>query len=198
MEKRKRGGSRRQKIPAEKLRVRIVAACQLREVTPKEIAEQEGLRVAAVSYHFRALEKEGWIHVCRTEPVRGGRRHYYTADRVKVITDREFEKMANQERQEVSEGILLDLLKVCREAHEEGKLDSQPDSHLSQIQMRLDKQGWDDMQGVLDQTLDRTLEIKVESDLRRRESGEEPIPTVVALAGFEGPASIMSGSETSG
>ncbi len=196
MAQKKRGGRKRQKIPAGKLQVRIVAACHLREVTPKEIADQEGLRVAAVSYHFRLLEKEGWIHVNRTEPVRGGRRHYYVADRFKVITDREFEAMTEQERQEVSEGALLDFLEVCKEAHKEGTLDAQTDSHLSQTPMGLDKQGWTEIQSELDRVLERSLEIKAESDMRRRKSGEKPIPTIVALAGFEGPASIAAGLQS--
>lgn len=184
-------GKKRRKIRPFRLRVRIVAACHLREVTPKEIAARERLEVAAVQYHFGALEKEGWIHVSRRERARGGVRHYYTADRLKLITDREFKQMTDQERHETSEGVLMDFLEVCRAAHEEGTLDADPDSHLSQNPMELDKEAWDGLQSEMDRWLERVLEFKVEAAMRLRKSGEKPIPTVATLAAFRIPNSVI-------
>jgi hypothetical protein len=186
----------RRKVQPFRLQVRIIAACHLREVTPKEIADEERLKAATVQYYFGKLEKVGWIHLSRTESVGGGRRHYYVADRLKLITDREFERMNDEQRQETSEGILMHYLGICREALREKTLDSRPDSHLSHTPMDLDLQGWRDLQSELDRLLERSLEIKIESMMRLRKSGEEGIPTLVHLGGFEVPASVTAGIKT--
>jgi DNA-binding MarR family transcriptional regulator len=176
---------RRRKARGVSLRVRIVAACNEREVTPKEIADREGLSVDAVAYHFRALEKEGYLRVSRKEPARGLRRHYYVAARRKVITDQEFAKMTKEERRATSEATLRDLLEHCGVALKTGALDAQADSHLSWILLSLDKQGREELKSHLDWMLERSLQIHEGACARLRESGEKPIPTTLALVGFE-------------
>jgi DNA-binding transcriptional ArsR family regulator len=186
---------KRKKVQPFRLRVRIVAASWLDEITPKEIAVKEGLAPATVYYYFGKLEQEGWIYVSRTERVRGGTRRYYRAARLKLITDEEFEQMSDQERYETSEGVLMDFLDVCKTAHEEGTLDEEPDSHLSQTPMDIDRKAWEEVQSEVDRTLERCLEIMVEGEMRLRKEGGEAIPTVVALAAFRIPASITEGAK---
>jgi DNA-binding transcriptional ArsR family regulator len=187
-ERSRRRKRRRRKAPGVSLRVRIIAACNQREVTPKEIARQEGLPLATVGYYFRVLEKEGYLHVSRKEKARGFMRHFYVADRKKVITDKEFAQMTPEQRHEASEALLRDFLAHCREALQEGTLDARSDSHLSWSPLLLDRRGWNDLQTALDRMLDRGHEIQSESRDRLRQSGEEPIPTTFALGGFESPA----------
>jgi hypothetical protein len=191
-ENRRRGPDRkkRRKVQPFRLRVRIVAAALLGEVTPKQIAEKEKLEVATVQYHFGKLEREKWIHVSRREPVRGGMRKYYVADRLNLITHREFEQMGDQSRYETSEGVLLHQLEICGEALEAGTMDNRGDSHLSHTPMNVDEKGWNDVRNLMDGALERILEIKVEAMMRLRKSGEEGIPTVVNLGHFEVPASV--------
>lgn len=179
-----------------RLRVRIVAACHLREVTPREIAYREKLKPATVQYHFDKLVDEGWIHVKRTEFVQGGRRQWYVADRYNLVGHKEFEEMAEEERRETSEGVLMHYLEICREALEVGTLDARPDSHLSHTPMNLDKQGWEDLRDELDRLLERSLEIKAEAMMRLRKSGAEGIPTLIHLAGFEVPATVTANARS--
>lgn len=61
------------------LRVQILAACHQREVTPREFAEERGIHVSNVGYHFRALQKADYIQVVRREQARGSQRHFYRA-----------------------------------------------------------------------------------------------------------------------
>jgi DNA-binding MarR family transcriptional regulator len=190
--RREAGKKRRQKTRANSLRVRIIAACNQREVTPKEIAEQEKVPVATVNYHFHALEKEGWLRISRKEPARGFQRHFYVADRQKVITDQEFDKMNAKEQREVSEATLRDFLDRCKEALEAGTMDRRSDSHLSWSPFQLDEQGWKDLMNEGERVMERSFEIQEESLARLRKSGEEPIPTTFALAGFESPAAEVS------
>ena len=182
------GGGKRRRVPANSLRVRIIAACVQREVTPREIAEREQIDIAIVGYYFRDLEQKGFLRVSRKEPARGFLRHYYVADRRKVIMDEEFGQMAGAEQHEVSEALLLDFLVACKEAMQAGTLDARSDSHLSWGPYELDEQGWKNLMSELMRMLERSFEIQAESTMRLRKSGEKPIPTVFALAGFEGPS----------
>jgi DNA-binding transcriptional ArsR family regulator len=179
-----------------RLRVRIVAACHLREVTPREIAYREKLSRATVQYHFDKLVDEGWIHVKRTESVQGGIRQWYVADKFNLVGHKEFEEMDEAERYETSEGVLMHYLDICREALEVGTLDARPDSHLSHTPMNLDQQGWEDLRDELDRLLERSLEIKAEAMMRLRRSGAQGSPTVVHLAGFEIPATVTAGAKS--
>jgi DNA-binding MarR family transcriptional regulator len=191
MAKPKRSSGGRRRKPANALRVRIVAACAQREVTPREIAEQEGIDVGLVGYHFRALEKEGFLRVGRKEAAGGFQRHYYVAERRKVIMDEEFSQMAADEQHEVSEALLRDFLVACNEALEAGTLDARGDSHLSWSPYELDEQGWKDLMGELTRMLERSFEIQAEALARLKKNDEKPISTIFALAGFEGAAKLV-------
>jgi DNA-binding transcriptional ArsR family regulator len=183
------------KARPRRLRIRIVAVCHLRNVTPKEIATEERLPPATVQYHFNVLEQEGWIRVCRRERVGNVVRNWYTADRLKIISDEEFEQMNDRDRSEISQGVLKHYLNICKLAWEKGTLDAQPDSQFSEVLMRLDRKGWNDVQKTLDVCLERVLEHRVEADMRIRDSGEEPRPTVVHLGGFEVPHEVFESPE---
>jgi DNA-binding transcriptional ArsR family regulator len=196
---RKRGGGTPEqkwaKVKPRRLRIRIVAVAHLRNVTPKEFATEERLPPATVQYHFNVLEQEGWIRVCRKERVGNVVRNWYTADHLKIISDREFEQMNEKERFENSEGVLKHYLKICRLALEKGTLDARPDSQLSQIVMGLDQRGWNDLQVEMDIWLERLLEFRVEAEMRMRDSGEEPIPTVAHIASFEVPRAVFESAK---
>jgi len=104
--------------------------------------------------------------------------------------------MNEQERYETSEGVLMHYLDICKLALKTGVLDARPDSHLSHNVVYLDQQTWDGLQADMDRWLERTLERKVEGEMRLRESDEEPIPTVIHLGGFEVPRSVIEGPGT--
>jgi predicted DNA-binding protein (UPF0278 family) len=175
------------------LRVRIVAACTLREVTAKEIADHEGIPLATVNYHFRALVKAGYLRLARKEQAGGFRRHFYVAERKAMLTDEEFEQLAPEDQRKVSEAILRDLLDRCRDAVREGTLDSARGRHLSWAPLLLDGEAWRELMSELARLLERCLEIQAGARARLRrsegdEGREEAMSATVALAGFESPA----------
>lgn len=140
------------------LRMQILAACQQREVTPKEFAEERGIHVSNVGYHFRALQKADYIQVVRKEQARGSQRHFY---RVKPRS-------------------------VGREKG--GSYDARPESHFTWTPVELDAQGWKDLMHELDRVRERSHEIEAEARDRMRRSREKPIRTIIGLGGFESPA----------
>jgi DNA-binding Lrp family transcriptional regulator len=179
------------KWQAFRLRVRIVAACHLRKVTVEEIAEREGISLSAVRYQFDRLVKEDWIRICGTVTRRAVVQNHYCATRLKLITDSEFEKMAEEERHETDEGVLLDLLENCAAAFRNGKLAARQKIHLSRDRLWLDRRTWGELQSDMDRLLEVVLECKVESEMRFRQGGEKSLPTLAALAAFRTPASVI-------
>lgn len=171
------------------LRLRIVAACCQREVTPKEIADQERLSVRTINNHFRALEKASYIRRIRSDMANRLRRDFYIATRQALLTDSEFAEMPTDAQREVSAAVLRDLLGNCREALQKGTLDARPDSHLTWSPLTLDQLGWEELMSELTRLFERSTEIEAGSLARLRKSGARPIPTTIALAGFERPAS---------
>jgi DNA-binding MarR family transcriptional regulator len=139
------------------LRMQILAACHQREVTPKEFAEERGVRVSNVGYHFRALQKAGYIQVVRKEQARGSRRHFYRAKRRALAGE------------------------------EGAPYDARPESHFTWTPVELDEQGWKDLMHELTRAYERSYEIEAEARDRLRRSREKPIRTIIGLGGFESP-----------
>jgi predicted transcriptional regulator len=184
---------RREKVHAFRLKVRIVHACHLREVSVREIAEQEGRLAATVQYYFAILEKEGWIERGRMEFDRGGRRQLYKAKRLAITSDMEFEQMTDKERYETTEGVLMTLEELCREAIHEKALVTRPDSQIGRWVLGLDRRGWEELQSDADRlVVERILEIKIESELRCRKTGEQPTPSLFLMGVFRAPASVAA------
>jgi DNA-binding transcriptional ArsR family regulator len=169
------------------LRVQILAACHQRDLTPKEFAEERGMHVATVSYHFRALQKADYLQVVREEMVRGARRYFYRAKGLGFVEAEKSSPPGSEAQPAASAAVLRDFIVRCLEAIRGGTLDARPDSHLTWSPLELDEQGWNELISELDQTFKRSHEIKAEAQDRLRRSGERPIPVTLGLTGFESP-----------
>jgi hypothetical protein len=194
---RRRAITDEEKMPGEvlghPLRVRILAACTERETSLQGFADREKVRLSKVGYHFRVLLRENYIRVSQSEPVRGARRHFYVATRLGLITDREFAELAAKEQRRVSAAVVRSFHGRCLVALQADTFDSRDDSHFTWTPRILDEQGWKDQMDDLLRGYERSNEIEAESKARMRKSGEEGIPTTVALAGFESPPERVSG-----
>lgn len=173
-------------------RVRMVAAGCQRLVTANELADQMKIPRAKAREHIRSLRRARWLRVACTKTVRGVQRHYYEARRAAFFTDADFARLAKLEKHEVTAAVLDDLIDRFRKAFRGGTLDRRSDSHLSWIPLLLDERGWKDLIGLISQAFDRAQEIQAEASVRLEASGETPIPTTIALAGFESPPEELS------
>ncbi len=168
------------------LRVRILAACSEGEVSVEQFAKRHKISRRTGNNHFRALKRAGLLNR-REVQIRGVRLHLYSAAQEPIISDSEFAEMNEQERKEFSKSVVRDFMARCWAALEAGTLDSRDDSHLTWLPLTLDEQGWKEAVDLLNQVFAALYEIRVESRIRLRESGEDPIPTIFGLAGFEVP-----------
>lgn len=167
------------------LQLRILAECNQKEVTPKELAIREDLPVDLVGKHFRRLERAGYLRISRKEKARGFLRYYYVADRQAVITDEEFSLLPPHRRRELTNAVLLDFLGSYTAARDAGTLYARSGWYTNWRLLLLDEEGWGALKSELARVLEFSFEVQAESKARLRRSGEEPIQAILAIAGFE-------------
>jgi hypothetical protein len=179
------------KVFVDPLRMKILAECNIRELSPKEFhREFGGGTLSRVSRAFDVLVEYGWLEQTRTEtggPRRGGVEHFYIASSPAVFDEELWPEVPESMRKLVSWRIIETFTDRVKDAMEAGTIDQRTDRHLSWIPLLLDQQGWDNAIAKVDALFHWFFEEQEEANLRMAESGEKPIPMTVALAAFESP-----------
>lgn len=179
------------KVFADPLRMKILAECNMRELSPKLFYKEfGGGSLPRVSRAFDVLAEYGWLSPTRTET--GGKRrgaveHFYRATESAVFDEDIWPDVPDSMKALVSWRILETLTQQMREAMEAGTIDAREDRHLTWTPLRLDQQGWENVIARVDAIFHFLFEEQEEANLRMAESGEESIPMTVALAAFESP-----------
>lgn len=158
--------SRLAKALAHPLRVQLLAALNEGVASPNELAKRLGEPLTNVSYHVRMLHDLGCIELVETEPRRGALEHYYRAIVRPFFGERDWKKLPKNARGSISDAVLQLVWEDASEAIKSGQFDERDDRHLSRTVLALDEQGWDDLQEVLADALDRAMEIQAESASR--------------------------------
>ena len=83
----------------------------------------------------------------------------------------------------VSEAAIATLLDRAAAALAAGTIDAREDTTLSWMPMQVDELGWREMAKVLERALALLEEVNARS--RQRLGGEDGIPVIAAVAGFE-------------
>jgi len=179
------------------LRVRILEVLNEGPRSPSQFVE-EGLipkehfsnyqqALSLASYHFRELEKEGCLEVVESIPRRGAIEHVYRGMARVYFNDSEFEGMPRQTRRQLSRISLQGLIARADRAVSEDTFDARTDRHLTWMPMQLDERGWNEVIAALAATFGELTEIRHAAGDRLAASGDEVLPTTVAMLGFESP-----------
>ena len=155
---------------------------------PKELFNSYQQALSLASYHFRELEKEGCLEVVESIPRRGAVEHVYRGMTPLVFfSDAEFEAMPETTRGQLSRLALQGLIARADRALSTETFDARPDRHLTWVPMQLDERGWKEVIATLATTFGELTQIRHDARDRLAASGEEVIPTTVAMLGFESP-----------
>jgi hypothetical protein len=146
--------------------VQLLAALNEGVASPNELAKRLGEPLTNVSYHVRMLHDLGCIELVETEPRRGALEHYYRAIVRPFFGERDWKKLPKNARGSISDAVLQLVWEDASEAIKSGKFDERDDRHLSRTVLAVDEQGWDELQELLAGTLDRAMQIQVESASR--------------------------------
>ena len=165
--------SRLAKALAHPLRVQLLAGLNEGVASPNELAKRLGEPLTNVSYHVRMLHDLGCIELVDTEPRRGALEHYYRAIVRPFFGERDWKKLPKNARGSISDAVLQLVWEDASEAIKSGQFDERYDRHLSRTVLALDDQGWDELQELLADTLDRAMDIQAESASRASKSDGE-------------------------
>jgi DNA-binding transcriptional ArsR family regulator len=167
-----------------------VTVCERGIASPTEIADELGLEVSEVSYHFRELKRRDLIRLVRTVPRRGFDEHFYEP-RVPALHFDDFDwmKIPAPIRSTFSADMLRQIIEDLVEALDIGSFDARS-RHLSRTWLSVDERGWKELMRAMKTALDRIQAIQERSTRRRETSSEPGIPVSIVLASFETVAGI--------
>jgi DNA-binding transcriptional ArsR family regulator len=165
--------SRLAKALAHPLRVQLLAALNEGVASPNELAKKLGEPLTNVSYHVRMLHDLGTIELVETEPRRGALEHYYRAVVRPFFADREWKRLPKNARGSISDAVLQLVWEDAAAAIKTGIFDEREDRHLSRSVLVIDDEGWEELNGLLVELIDRAMQIQADSASRAsKDDGE--------------------------
>jgi DNA-binding transcriptional ArsR family regulator len=177
------------KALAHPLRVQLLAALNAGVASPNELAKKLNEPLTNVSYHVRMLHDLGCIELVDTEPRRGALEHYYRAIVRPFFGDRDWKRLPKNARGSISDAVLQLVWDDTAEAIKTGLFDEREDRHLSRSVVCVDEQGWRDLNDLLVQTLDQTMQIEADSAARAAKGDSERFGVNVVMMSHPAPSS---------
>lgn len=155
--------------------------------SPNELSQLLGDPLGNVSYHVRILRELDCVELVRTEQRRGALEHYYRATAHPWVDAEQWAQLPASFRRQMLARTLRDIVCDASDAGIAGGFDH-PDAQVRRTIVMLDKQGWQDVAAVLEQTLSSVQQIHDESAVRaaKGDTGPPTIDTEIALLLFRG------------
>jgi DNA-binding transcriptional ArsR family regulator len=161
------------KALAHPLRVQLLSALNEGVASPNELAKRLNEPLTNVSYHVRMLHDLGCIELVETEPRRGALEHYYRAIMRPFFGDRDWKRLPKNARGSISDAVLQLVWDDAAESIKTGQFDDRENRHLSRSVLCVDQQGWDELNELLVETLDRAMQIQADSASRAAKEDTE-------------------------
>jgi DNA-binding transcriptional ArsR family regulator len=144
------------------LRFRILLRLNEGASSPSTLARELGEPLGNVAYHVKILLEQEAIELIDTRPVRGAIEHIYRAIARPYFGDDNWAQLPLSVRQTMFAENLQQMWEHVAAAAQDGGLDH-PQTHVSSMTLDLDPEGYEEVVGLLGQTLDRMLEIQAET-----------------------------------
>lgn len=175
------------KALAHPLRVRILTSLHKGVSSPNQLSQELGEPLGNVSYHVKTLLEYDCVELVKTEPRRGAVEHFYCATERAFFSASDWEKIPASARKGISGSILETIGQDATDALIAGSIDARSDSHVSRTPLVIDEKGWGEITSLLEQTLNRAIEIQEESASRLADDKSDSIATKLAILHFESP-----------
>lgn len=172
---------------AHPLRVQILIILNEKVASPNMLAQQLDESLNLVAYHVRVLEKYDCIELVDTKQRRGATEHFYRATRRQLLSDDQWAQMPASLRPGMATAVLKSIFEDIEVASKSGTLEEVDDVHISRTPLVLDKQGWEEVSGLLKGTFDQLLEIQTAASDRVAAGGDEGTLAKVHLLHFKSP-----------
>jgi DNA-binding transcriptional ArsR family regulator len=179
------------------LRLRLLTIFNERVASPSDLAAELGEPIGNVSYHTRILARLGCVELVKTKQVRGAVEHYYRAVVRPVFSDDDWAELPLSIRKSVAGAVLTEIADdVSASANDSGF--DRDEVHVSRTPLALDPKGWQELNEVLQEVVDRALAIQAESAARlAAEGASDSEAAAMVLMLFEPSAQTKSATRRS-
>jgi hypothetical protein len=169
-----------------RIRILMTMNTPRRTMSPKDFSDETGCSIGNSSYHFRKLEKFGFIQLAKTAQRRGATEHYYEPIKRALAWTEESKAMPPAILDSFAATILRGFVEEAGSAIDSGRFNDREDRALAWDKMWVDETGWLKLVALWNSTLAAAMEIEEEC-AGRREAGAEGFFAAYALAAFESP-----------
>ena len=168
--------------------MQILEELQTRVASPSELSKDMEESLGVVSYHATTLVECGCLELVGTKPRRGAIEHFYRAKPRSFIGHQDWRRAPRSVRGGVTDAAVGSFVDRAAAAAEAGTIDSREDTTLHWMPMTVDDAGWAEIAEIMRKALESLADVQRRST--KRLAGDDGIPVIVGLAGFEadGPA----------
>jgi DNA-binding transcriptional ArsR family regulator len=155
------------------------------EASPNQLARVLDAPLSNVAYHVRMLRELGYVELVGTRQRRGALEHSYRAIAHPWLDAEPWAQLPAPFRRQTLARTLRDIVSDASGAGLAGGFDD-PEAQIRRVSFELDRQGWQDVAALLDETLASLQRIHTNSATRAAEdqAGPPTIASEVALLLF--------------
>jgi len=177
---------------ADPLRMRVLAECVIREISPRGFHQEiGGAKLAKIEQAFELLTQYDWLEPVESDeaaPEPDPAMRLYRAIEPPILDEEDWAKMPESTRALTVWRIWETLTQRMKTAMKEGTISGgRTDQHISWKVFELDQEGWDAVIARVNSLFDSLWMEQEKADARMAESGEEPVQMTVGLLAFESP-----------
>lgn len=171
-------------IVAHPLRARCLTHLAERTASPSEMKLALGVPLGDVAYHVKRLCELGAVELVETRQVRGAIEHFYRANLQPFYSDEEAATLTVDERQRFAEQVCMLAFADATRAVEERTFCARPDYYATRVPLKVDEEGWRELNQAYRELLERIMEIKAASAERTAADADADEIRTSALAMF--------------
>lgn len=153
----------------------------------KDFSDESGETIGNSSYHFRKLERLGFIKLERTGQVRGATEHFYQPVKRALAWTAESESLPPVVMDKFSATALRGLVEDAGRAIDAGTFNEREDRTLAYDKQWVDERAWGELSALFETTLAKALRICDGASQRRDQGAPGFFLASYALAMFESP-----------
>jgi DNA-binding transcriptional ArsR family regulator len=169
---------------AHPVRVKILRQLEEGLSGPKRLADRMGEKLGIVSYHMKVLLKYDCIELVETIPKRGALEHIYSLKPNGALGSRTWKEVPSALRTRYAGTALAEFTTRAVEALDGGITQSREGSGVTWLPLNVDKQGWEEVQGLLG-NVEKRFRAVADKSAERMEGPRDGFPIVVAVSAFE-------------
>jgi hypothetical protein len=158
-------------IVGHPIRTRCWTILTERTASPNELKDMLGASINDVAYHVKVLRDMNVIELVDTKQRRGATEHFYRAIERAFSTDEDTASRSIENRTELARHVCQLALADQAIALEEGTFCERPDHYVTRIPLRVDEEGWRELNAAYADLVARIFDAQ-DNSAQRMASGE--------------------------